>query len=139
MVFWGGWNHGGRPGSDPDNPPAPQKEVQNVEEVRTRFGPNLAPKAQENSFFVYGEGKRHVFEDTHESTHAIVTDQNRQDTAGRCLLEFLIFTQAHRACRQRTAAYSGDRNPESKYTSHRSRRHVKFFTRDTYVVLRLSA
>ena len=46
--------HGGCPGSDPDtNTPTPQ-EVQNMDEVRTRFGLNLAPKAPEK-FFVYGE------------------------------------------------------------------------------------
>ena len=50
------------------------------------------------------------------------------------MLELLIFTQAPRAWRQRTAAYSGDRAPESKSSSHRCKRHVNSITRDTYVL-----
>ena len=38
--------------------------------------------------------KKHVYEDTHPRTHIIATDQNRQDTTGGCLLEFLTFMSA---------------------------------------------
>ena len=34
----------------------PPQEVQNIEEVRSRIGPNLEPNARE-SFFIFGEGK----------------------------------------------------------------------------------
>ena len=40
----------------------------------------------------------------------------------------------HVAWRQRTAAYSGDRHPESKYTSHRCRRHVNCGSHGTHML-----
>ena len=76
-------------------------------------------------------GKRHVSE-----AHAVnripgrdfslrATGQVSQDTADSCrLITFSTFLQAPKACRQHTAAYTGDRNPESKCTSHRYKWHV---------------
>ena len=56
-------------------------------------------------------------------------------TETRCRsITFSTLLHAPKAWRQHTAAHTGDKNPESKYTSHRYKRHVNCRSHGTNVV-----